>query len=178
MRKQTLFLGKSQHLGQQELVLGYGTGTRVLLQNVMSVWLTGAGIPLSPLPKSPDVTPATGRKMSLKEGQNIKQTRFCINCTYTCQSKTKVSYRCSLYRITARNKPLSTKKINLKSYTARFYCSPDLGALLGLCRHPHSPIRCWHFGASKGLHDCMQVQVSWEPRGVYRWELSLQLSLD
>lgn len=49
MRKQTFFLGKSQHLGQQELVVGHGTGTRVLLQNVVRVWLRGTGISLSPV---------------------------------------------------------------------------------------------------------------------------------
>lgn len=37
MRKQTLFLGKSLHLRQQELVLGHGTGMRVLLRNAGSV---------------------------------------------------------------------------------------------------------------------------------------------
>lgn len=48
MRKQTLFLGKSQHLGQQELVLGRGIGRRVLLRNAVRVWLRGTGIALCP----------------------------------------------------------------------------------------------------------------------------------
>lgn len=73
MRKPTSFLGKT-HVGQQELVPGHGTGTRVLLQNVMRLWLRRTGIPLSSPPKSPDVTPATGQKTSFKEGENIKQT--------------------------------------------------------------------------------------------------------
>lgn len=77
MRKQTSFLGKKSACGAAG---AGGTGTRVLLENVR-LWLRGTGIPLSFPPKSPDVTPATGRKMSFKEGGNIKQTRFYINCT-------------------------------------------------------------------------------------------------
>lgn len=57
MRKQTLFLGKSQHVGQQELVLGHGIGTRVLLQNAVRAWPRGTEIhPPSPPSKSPDAT--------------------------------------------------------------------------------------------------------------------------
>lgn len=71
MRKQTHFVGKSQHLGQQELVLGHGIGTRVLLQNAVRVWPRGTEIhpPLPPQSPLMQLTPATGRKMSIKEGE-------------------------------------------------------------------------------------------------------------
>lgn len=111
MRKQTLFSGKSQHLGQQEQVLGHGTGTRVLLRNVVRVWLRETRISLSPpFAKSPDLTPATGRKMSFKEGGNIKQTRFYINCT---RAKARQGYLTGVLctRSQLETKPLSTKKL-------------------------------------------------------------------
>lgn len=139
----------------------------------MRVWLRETRISLSP-PKSPDVTPATGRKMSFKEGGNIKQTRFYINCT--C-AKARQGYLTGVLctRSQLETKPLSTKKINLKSYTAHFCFSPGLGALLGLHRHPHSPVYCWH---SIGLHDDMHVQGSREPPlGMYRWGAELRALL-
>lgn len=95
-----------------------------------------------------------------------------------CQSKTRVSYKCSLYKITARNKPLSTKKLIKKVTQHMFLLFPWPWSAPWAVQTPTLFSLLLALGASKGLHDHMQVKVSREPPlGVYRWGAELRALL-
>lgn len=99
-----------------------------------------------------------------------------------CQSKTTVSYRCSLYKITARNKPLLiTRKLFLKVTQNMFLLFPlPWSALQGVQKDMLSGILL-ALGSSKGLHHCVLFKVSRETNclfsATYVWRADLRRTL-